>query len=263
MAYKTTVPVVQTLHAAPQNTFVDQQINSRFRDLIISSDISTANGTSRQGEQYLMALVENGNVTELDQLLSLADGQSLTIGYMSEDPLRQAKYTFVCMITLTTRAAIAGGMPESDAYDRSDAYIQQADKMSDIDEIFRLMASALKDFTKRVRNARRTAYTSLPVIKAVKYIENNLRSPLSLRALAEHCKVTAPYLSAAFHRETGMTVTAYIRRQRLEVAAVLLRTGEFSVGTVSDLLCFPSPSAFIKAFRQIYGMTPASYQKKI
>jgi AraC-like DNA-binding protein len=253
--------VVQKLDTAEQNTFVDKEVARRFKDMFLSSDASTPNMTSFESEQFLLGLVASGDLESLEKVMSFVQGQSFNIGFMSANPVRQAQYTLVCMLTLVTRAAIAGGLPESEAYNLSDAYLQQGDSMTTVNDVNKLMFTALRDFTRRVGAAKTAAYKSLPVVRAVKYIDNHLHSRINLNDLADHCNVTPQHLSSVFKKETEMTITEYIRSKRLKKAAQLLRSNEYSVQAISDLLSFSSPSQFIAAFKAAYGKTPAEWKK--
>ncbi len=253
--------IVQRLDIAEQNRFVDKEVARRFKDMFIGADVSTPNMTSFESEQFMLSLVAAGDTDSLEKVMSFAQGQSLTIGFMSANPVRQAQYTLVCMLTLVTRAAIAGGLPESEAYNLSDAYLQQGDSMTTVGDVNQLMYTALRDFTKRVGSSKTENYKSLPVVRAVKYIHNHLHSKITLNELADYSNVTPQHLSAVFKKETGMTVTEFIRAERLKKATHLLRTNEFSVQAISDLLSFSSPSQFITAFKEAYGKTPAEWRK--
>ncbi|MCR5585174.1 MAG: helix-turn-helix domain-containing protein [Lachnospiraceae bacterium] len=256
-----TKKVVQKLDTAEQNTFVDKEVARRFKDMFLGSDASTPNMTSFESEQFLLSLVASGDLDGLEKVMSFAQGQSFTIGFMSANPVRQAQYTLVCMLTLVTRAAIAGGLPEYEAYNLSDAYLQQGDSMTTVNDLNKLIFAALRDFTKRVGDTKTGLYKSLPVVRAVKYIENHLHSKITLYELADYCNVTTQHLSSVFKKETGMTITEYIRSKRLKKATQLLRSNEYSVQAVSDLLSFSSPSQFIAAFKEVYGKTPAEWKK--
>ena len=67
-------------------------------------------------KQYDM--MRSGDINAIAESTRLWD--SGLYGYLSDDPLKNAKYRFVTTITLATRFAIEGGMDEEDAYNASD-----------------------------------------------------------------------------------------------------------------------------------------------
>lgn len=63
-----------------------------------------------------------------------------------------------------------------------------------------------------------------------------------------------------FQSETGLTYRAWKRQARLVRAVELLAEGR-PVGDVAHLLGYSSPSAFISAFHQAFGVPPSRYFK--
>lgn len=60
---------------------------------------------------------------------------------------------------------------------------------------------------------------------------------------------------------TGLSATAFIRDQRLQMALKRLKSNSESVSEVAYAVGFSSPSYFIKCFRETYQMTPSDYLK--
>lgn len=69
-------------------------------------------------------------------------------------------------------------------------------------------------------------------------------------------------LSRLFRRETGMTFPQWRTQLRLHHALVRLTRGD-SVTTVAVAVGFANPSAFISAFRDMFGVTPGAYQRTL
>ena len=59
---------------------------------------------------------------------------------------------------------------------------------------------------------------------------------------------------------TGQTPTDFIRNQRLERAAQMLRTTSCSVNEIADLVGFSYASYFTKCFKEKYGVMPKDYR---
>jgi len=214
-------------------------------------------------EQRLFYCVKNGDLLALNSLLDhLASNKSTPyIGTMSKDPVKQVLFSVVSGITLATRAAMSGGLPDAEAYHLSDAYLQRLDNTLTEQQALELFLSALADFTNRVHNAKIHGAYSLPVTKALKYISSHLHEKPSLVRISEYCGVTPQYLSSVFHKEKGITITAYIRNEKLKVAAQMLEQSNFSIQRISTMLEFPSQSAFTAQFKAYFGKTPYVYRK--
>jgi len=61
---------------------------------------------------------------------------------------------------------------------------------------------------------------------------------------------------------TGLSTSAFIRDQRLQLAVKQLEQDEVSVSEVAYAVGFSSPSYFNKCFKETYDMTPREYQKQ-
>lgn len=211
-------------------------------------------------EEKLFNCIRQGEPDKMEESLKEISEGSRMMGCMSKDPLRQAQYAFISGLTLATRCAIEGGMPEIEAYNLSDVYAQKADVSKKIEEIMQLFAVAYYDFAKRVQLARKRKAYSYPITYCISYIMDHLHYQITLTELAKVCKLTPQYLSTLFHRETGMTVTEYIMKEKLETAKQMLTYSEHTLQEIASFLGFCSHSSFTAHFRKGYGITPREYR---
>lgn len=101
------------------------------------------------------------------------------------------------------------------------------------------------------------------LIGAVKqYVDGHI-GEVTRNSIAEAVAVNASYLSRVFHKETGEKLSAYILRRRLEKAKELLADTEDKIGSIANGLGYGNDSYFIKLFRNMTGMTPYEYRKKV
>lgn len=191
-----------------------------------------------------------------------AGGEAVQVGTLSEDRLRQAIYLCISGITLFTRAAIDGGVPEHLAFSTSDCFIREITNQKDEDVIESLMNLCMITFTEDVFRFRH-GNCSFLTRDCCEYIQRHLHDPLSLKDLAGAMHRSPGYLSSLFVKELGIRPTAYIRKQKLGYAAMLLENTRLSVYHISELLAFPSASAFIRYFREEYGCTPALWRDRM
>ncbi len=70
------------------------------------------------------------------------------------------------------------------------------------------------------------------------------------------------YLTEKFRKETGRSISTYIRDVKMARARVLLDTTDLSVAEIADRLAFNTPNYFIQSFRSVMGCTPARYRKR-
>lgn len=95
------------------------------------------------------------------------------------------------------------------------------------------------------------------ITQLLEYIGRHYREPLSLEQLADHFFVNKYYLSHEFRRVVGTGVHRYITLKRLHYAYDLLQEGN-APGEVSAACGFSDYTAFFKAFKAEYGISPSA-----
>ena len=208
---------------------------------------------------YQYELLRRGDPRALEVGKKMFEGP--TTGSLSDDPLKNYQYLFVASITLACRFCIEGGMPSEMAFNLSDLYIRQMDRCRSVQEVFALHATMFRDYANRMQAVNRREIYSRQVHLCLDYIEHHLQEPLTVEILAEALGLSPTYLSTLFKKETGVAVSEYIRRQRIDTAKTLLQYTEFSCLEIAEYLCFSSDSHFSRIFRQYTGMTPTAFRK--
>jgi AraC-like DNA-binding protein len=98
------------------------------------------------------------------------------------------------------------------------------------------------------------------VQKIVAWIERHFREPFNLEKLSADIHLSASYISNLFRNYTGLTITEYILRRRLDEACILLTTTSLSVSRIGSLSGFPNPAYFSRCFKKRHQMTPQQYR---
>lgn len=232
-----------------------RKINGEF----IQRESMDAHGTYK-GEQEMLRMVREGDLNYQSHMSKM----SITghLGKLSNgDPLRQMKNAVLVCITLFSRAAIEGGLTPEVSYTLTDHYFQSVEACTAITDLVEIAHTMQDDFIQRVHRCR-TSSLSQPIRACCEYISLHLEDRLSLSMLARQTGYTENYLSKKFKRETTLTPNEYIRRQRLEQAAFLLRTTQDDMQNISERLQFCSQSYFADHFRRYFGVSPTEYRKQ-
>ena len=87
------------------------------------------------------------------------------------------------------------------------------------------------------------------------YISTHLKDPLSVSDLAATFFMDKNTLTRQFKLATGMTPAECIRRKRLDAARTMISHGA-SITESCHECGFSDYSAFYRAFRQAYGISP-------
>ena len=211
-------------------------------------------------EDALMSIVRRGDTVALRRWLSSAP--AVHGGTIAGDQLRQMRNLFIVTATLSSRAAIRGGMSENDAFSLSDAYIRRVELMTDHDGILNLQYNMLIEFTEQVEKLRRGEHVTKLSLDVSNYVRHHLSEPVSVEKMAKEFFLSRPYLSAKFKRETGLTLTDYILGEKTEEAKRLIRYTDKSLPAIGSYLGFSSQSHFIRVFRKYSGVNPGEYLEK-
>ncbi len=98
--------------------------------------------------------------------------------------------------------------------------------------------------------------------KAVRYMEENVDSWLSIDEISKHCSISASYLKKIFLKYAGLGVHKYFLKLKIIRASSLLGKG-MSVTEVSDELSFSSQNYFSIVFKRETGTSPLAYKKDL
>ena len=186
--------------------------------------------------------------------------ESEGVGVLSRNPVTNLKYHFVITTAMITRLCRENGMELEQAFRLSDFYIQKLDDIHTIQGVQRLHDEMVIDYTEKMRRYFRTDTNSKHINACKEYIYSHIKERITIEDLADEFGVSASYLSRLFKKETGVSVSAYIREQKMEVAKNLLRFSDYSMIEIANRLSFSSQSHFIQQFREAVGVTPKKYR---
>ncbi|MBQ9112547.1 MAG: helix-turn-helix domain-containing protein [Clostridia bacterium] len=178
------------------------------------------------------------------------------------DPLRNAKNYCIIMNTLLRKAAEAGGVHPVYIDRVSSSFALKIEQMPALSRNFELMREMFRSYCRLVRRHSMKDF-SLVVQKTILLIDSDLSAELSLSALAGHQNVSAGYLSAIFKKETGKTVSEYIREKRVRHAIHLLSTTRLQIQTIALHCGIMDVQYFSKIFKRETGKTPREYRESI
>lgn len=118
-----------------------------------------------------------------------------------------------------------------------------------------------RKYTLLVTNYASQKYSIL-IRDVIAYIEFHLEEDLSLSQLAAHFDKNATVLSNTFSKETGQTLTGFIRQARIREAIRLFNTTNLSVSEVAMSIGYQDFSYFSKLFSKTIGCSPSEYRRK-
>lgn len=245
--------------------YIPRETVKQFSDLVFANQEQGIEHNPYDQEIREMTAIEQGDLQALYQ--SLHEDYPGQIGRLAKDELRDAKNLAIVNITLASRAAIRGGIMPEISFSLSDALIQKAEECTDETAVRQLMNNLKYQYAAMVRELKKTrdgthAVTqNFHVEKCKNYIFTHLHGKLTLAQIASALSLNAGYLSSLFHRCEGISVTAFIRREKLNLVQNLLLYSNYSYSEIASYLGFSSQSHLGKLFKNALGMTLREYRE--
>ena len=103
-----------------------------------------------------------------------------------------------------------------------------------------------------------------PVVSSAKrFVQDHVDEPIALAQVIEHVGVSRFHFCKLFKRATGMTLTEYVTRVRLEKAKALLGDPALRISEVVFASGFGSIPRFNSVFKRHLGMAPTAYRMSL
>ncbi|MFA7505473.1 MAG: AraC family transcriptional regulator [Burkholderiaceae bacterium] len=99
------------------------------------------------------------------------------------------------------------------------------------------------------------------ILRAIHLMESRMDGSLSTEAIATEVGLSIFHFHRLFVRCVGQTPADYLRRIRLDGAALRLRWTRESVGAIATAVGYTSQAAFTRAFHERYGLSPLQFRK--
>ncbi|MDO5554002.1 MAG: DNA-binding transcriptional regulator [Planctomycetia bacterium] len=115
-----------------------------------------------------------------------------------------------------------------------------------------------------VRNSTDFAAVKNPtLIKAIRYIRENISHNPSVAELTRYLKVSRSTLHRLFVAELGCSPNDEITHRRMDWAKQLLRETDLTVVEIASQLDYGSPSSFVRSFHTQFGITPMEFRSVV
>ncbi len=100
-----------------------------------------------------------------------------------------------------------------------------------------------------------------PAVAAMaEFLYEHAEQPLSLELLSKNLGYAPQYLSSLFHKESGMSLSAYLQRLRVEKACLLLSEHRLSVSQIAQEVGYGDLKHFNAIFRRYKNMSPREFR---
>lgn len=214
----------------------------------------------RQNE--LMDAITRGDKNEANELIDYLNSEVVIFSdRVPGNPIRPSKNIGFVLNTVCRIAAERSGVHPVYLHNISERFAIQIEYTSTLPKLKQLFQTMVMEYCELV-TLTATGQYSPTVKRTVDYILLNLGSPLNLKQIAKRIHINPSNLSRKFKEETGLTITEFINRKRVEEAAAYLQRGNISVTEVAFLVGFNDLNYFSKVFKKIMSVTPSQYAGK-
>ncbi|MDO5336850.1 MAG: helix-turn-helix domain-containing protein [Eubacteriales bacterium] len=243
---------------------VHYTIQKEFSDILFNNHEHTKKHNPYDREVREMSGVRNGDLEQVKK--SLAEDYLGKIGTLAKNPLRHSKNHAIVLITLSSRAAIEGGLLPEISFSLSDIYIQKIEEATTPETAILLGRQAEYQYTllvNEVKNQKNNPGTrgDLRISRCKNYIFSHLHEKISLASIAEELYLNKNYLCDLFKKEEGITIGEYILQQKIHLIQNMLIYSNYTYSEIATYFGFSSQSHLGRQFKKMTGMTLRQYRE--
>ncbi|WFR56511.1 AraC family transcriptional regulator [Anaerocolumna sp. AGMB13025] len=104
--------------------------------------------------------------------------------------------------------------------------------------------------------------TVLKVRKAKEQLVEDLTKHHTIEVLAKEHHITKTLLKACFKDMYGLPPYEYLKKTRMNQAALYMKHGKYSICEIGGLVGYQNASKFSGAFKDVLGITPSEYLRR-
>ena len=215
-----------------------------------------------QAENNLLTIVSKGMIHQTEFFTDNIERMTYMMEQRLPDSIRNLKNYCIILNTLLRKAAEKGSVHPFHIDKIFSAYARKIELINSAENGKQLQKEMIRKYCLMVRNYSMKQY-ALPVQKVMIHIDSQLSADLSLTAMANMLQINASYLSALFKKETGVTLTEYVNKKRIDHAILLLNSSDAQIQTIAQHCGITDVNYFTKLFKKQVGKTPKEYRALI
>ena len=211
-------------------------------------------------EGAMLDAIRRGDISEAIYQQNLFMG--FTLDQRLPDPMRDGKNMLIAVNTAYRKAIEQAAVHPLYIDGISGQFVVEIENAETMDQLQALIPKMIRHYCLLVQQHSMERYSSA-VRSCLNYIDFHCMEPLSLENLAARFSINKNYLSTRFHKETGMTVTDYINKSRVQRAVDLLGKTTHSMQFIAEQCGFADANYFTRTFKKINGISPNEYRKSL
>ena len=127
-------------------------------------------------------------------------------------------------------------------------------------ELYQTVCEALRVVRE---HGEKMARYSVPIARAIGYIQRNLSARLTVEEIAEAVFCSKSKLATLFREETGQSVARYVDDLLMSEAQTMLLYSDRMIGQISERLGFCDQFYFSRCFTKCFSVSPSQFRKRM
>ena len=206
-------------------------------------------------------IILRGDMPGLLEWVTSTPMDKLTVPIFCEKKLNY-HYNTIILAEIISITAIRCGIKRESSLGAMVEFLKSVEEVRDASEYKELLVSLCSRYVDELYRKKAGSHGGDAVERAVSYIARNIHSPLRVSDIANAVFLSRSRLSQYFREQTGMTITDYIRKEKIQEAQRMLSMSTRPISQISMLLGFSSQSHFTRIFKQQTGVTPKIFREQ-
>ena len=228
----------------------------RNSKLLIYSEIDRYIKESFQQDLYLqyeknIKKQESHNLENWPQFISELENISNVFTYY--DPVYIKNIVYSTILETISHLLHITSKDQKDAFSILWMDISTSESMDELIKICKNIATSFKPIVSFSLSGRHKKLSN----EIKNYIYENYMKPISSSSLARMLYLSDRTIRDIFFKENGISLSDFLRQYRMEKAYELIKTGNYKIYEISQMVGYSDVSTFRKAFAQHFGKKPS------
>jgi two-component system response regulator YesN len=171
------------------------------------------------------------------------------------------KVRIIELIVIISRAAIEAGVGAQELLGLNYSYLTELSKVTDLEELLYQVTRVLENFIAKVSLGKEKK-RKVRGQRMREFIHLNFTRKITARDVAKEAGLSVGRALHLFREETGMALTAYINKMKVDYGKYLLLNSDIQLAELADQLGYYDQSHFTKNFKRLEKITPSHFRLK-
>jgi len=181
--------------------------------------------------------------------------------YHGEEKELQTIYQFAKLwIQLLEKAVVGNNLLDCTSLPEKEVWELRINSCTSLPECKEYLSDYMMKIIELCNDVQKS-YEAKPIRQVKEYIEQNYDKGIALEEIGKMVCLNPVYLSTLFKNQTGMNITNYVIKVRMEAAKKLLTESHMSVSAIAGKVGYTDTKYFSKIFTKQVGIKPMEYRK--